>query len=157
MLKVFTSFAAVSVELVGAAAADDYEHEAWPVANNGEGIYAFTESGKSQAVPLCTAFYAADLKAMAEFSEQKTAYSEVIEEHAQTMFTAYRSKFSGSDDDLSILTTDMTWHFGNAAQYGNYQEFKDSANMACESFAVNNDVVTFDYLSSFNDELLSAL
>ncbi|MCI5044618.1 MAG: hypothetical protein MRY72_07945 [Aquisalinus sp.] len=157
MLKVSTGFAVLAVALAGTAAAADYEHEAWPVENNGEGIYAFTDTGKASAIPLCTAFYAADLKAMAEFNEQKTAYSAVIEEHAQTMFTAYRSKFTGSEDDLSILTTDMTWHFGNAAQYGNYQEFKDSANMACESYAVNNDVVTFDYLSSFNDELLSAL
>ncbi len=150
----FVSIAAVA--LGATASAGDYSHDAWPVANDGNGVYSFTDAGQAKAVSLCAAFYAADIKAMDEHGIAG-GYGQVVRAHASVMLDAYKAKFSGGEAELDQLASDMIWHFGNSAQYGSFQEFKDSANMACESYAVQMSIISPEYLNGFNDKLLAAL
>lgn len=155
--RVASMVVAIGMSLTVSANAGDYKHKDWPVANDGSGIYSFTNTGESRAIALCTAYYTADVNIMNESGSATSVYGQVIQSHETTMRDAYEGKYTGDLPKMDELIKDMVWHFGNSAQYGNYQEFKDSANMACEGYAVDTGVITLEYLNSFNDKLLSGL
>ncbi|MGV6801169.1 MAG: hypothetical protein ACWA5L_04535 [bacterium] len=156
MLKyLFSIILATAIMNIGVQAGE-YNHKDWPVHKNQDGIYTFTSSGKTKAISLCTAYYMADLKVMDEHGTA-TRYNQLIHSYTTKMRDSYRARYTGGDEALGELVKDMEWHFANSAQYGAFQEFKDSANMACESYAVENQIVSIDYIDGFNEQLLSAL
>jgi hypothetical protein len=157
MVKIILSTLAAVATACGIAMAGDYNHKDWPVRNDGNGIYAFTDAGQAKAVSLCTAFYTADIQEMDKHGNANTAYGQIIRSHEVTMRDAYATAYNGTAAEMDELVKDMIWHFGNAAQYKAFQEFKDSANMACESYALDNGLVTLDYINSFNDTLLGGV
>ena len=150
-------FLGAGLAMAATAQAGDYKHKDWPVQNDGTGIYSFTDAGKARAVSLCAAYYTADVQVMDEKGTASGNYGQIIRAHEVTMRDAYRSKYTGGQQAMDEMVKDMIWHFGNAAQYKAYQEFKDSANMSCESYALETGVVTGAYLDSFNEKLLSGL
>lgn len=146
---------AAAFAVTGTAMAEGYNHKDWPVAKNANGTYSFTSAGQSKAVPLCTAYYRADIEVMDKHNNTTSNYGQLIRDHAVTMRDAYASRYTGGEAAMVELTKDMVWHFGNSAQYGVFQEFKDSANMACEEYAVSQNIVSGEYLNSFMDRLLA--
>lgn len=156
MIKYLVSSLAGATLLVGAAQAGDYNHKDWPVSKDANGVYAFTAAGKSRAVPLCTAYYTADVMVMDKHQNTTSQYGQLIRAHEEKMRDAYKARYSGGAAKLGELVKDMEWHFGNSAQYGVFQEFKDSANMACEGFAVENGIVTAAYMDGFMNQLMGS-
>ena len=157
MMKILLSAAAITGILVSTAIAGDYNHKDWPVRNDGSGIYAFTAGGQTNAVPLCAAFYTADVQEMDKHGNAASAFGQIIRTHEVTMRDAYVAKYNGGAAQMDGMVEDMIWHFGNSAQYKAFQEFKDSVNMACEAYALDNAIVSMDYINSFNDKLLGGV